>query len=97
MGHVAEDLLTYDADEVLLSAEVWMAPAPEDEALAWVRPADRADRSEGFVTYGVNRAGRSLILSTSFDRVDGRIVLGDIEESDIYPNTMLPVRRAWGA
>ena len=96
MEHLAEDILTYDADEVIVSGEVWMAPVPEDEGLAWVRPADRADRSEGFTTYGVNREGRSLTLTTSFHRVDEKTVLGDIEASDIYPNAMLPVRRAWG-
>jgi hypothetical protein len=96
MEHVAEDILTYDADEVIVSGETWHAPAPADEALAWIRPADRADRSEGFVTYGVNREGRCLTLATPFDRVDGKLVLGDIAASDVYPNALLPIRRAWG-
>ena len=86
MSHAAEDILTYDADEVIVSSEVWMAPAPEDKALAWVRPGDRADRTEGFITDGVSRQGKSLTLATPFDRIDGKIVLGEIEASDRFPN-----------
>jgi hypothetical protein len=96
MEHLAEDVVTSDADEVNVSSEIWMADAPQDEALAWVRPADRSDRTEGLVTYGVNREGETFAVVTPFDRVDGKIVLGEIEEMDgFYPNALLPIRRAW--
>lgn len=95
MEHVADDLLTYEADEVIVSGEVWMAPMDTDVERAWVRPADRKDRIEGFVTYGANQKGSSLTLTTEFDRVDGKIVMQDIQESGVYPNALLPIRRAW--
>jgi len=97
MEHVAEEVVTTDADEATVSSEIWMAEAPQDEALAWVRPSDRSDRSEGLVTYGANREGETFTLVTPFDRVDGKVVLGETEETDdIYPNALLPILRAWG-
>jgi hypothetical protein len=96
MEHLADEVVTRGADEVNVSSEIWMADAPNDEALAWVRPADRSDRIEGLATYGVNREGQAFTVVTQFDRADGRIVLGEIEEMDnIYLNALLPIRRAW--
>jgi hypothetical protein len=96
MEHVADEVVTLDADEVIVSGEIWMARAPNDEPLGLVRPGERADRTEGLTTSGVNRAGQALMLITPFGRVDDKIVLGEIGESSVYQNAMLPIRRAWG-
>ncbi len=95
MEHVAEEAVTLGADEVIVSAEVWMATARKGEPLGLVRAGDREDRTEGFMTNGVNRAGQVLVLMTPFSTAGGKTLLGDISEHNRYPNLMLPIRRAW--
>jgi hypothetical protein len=95
MEHVAEEVVTLGADEVIVSAEVWMARARKGEPLGLVRAGDREDRTEGFTTNGVSRAGQVLILITPSSTAGGKTLLGDISEHNTYPNFMLPIRRAW--
>jgi hypothetical protein len=95
MEHIADEVVTLGADEVIVSAEVWMAVAREGEPLSLVRAGDREDRMEGFATNGVNRAGQALMLITPFSTAGGKTVLGEINEDRTYPNLMLPIRRAW--
>jgi hypothetical protein len=93
MEHLADEVLRLGADEVILSAEVWMAIAREP--LGLVRAGDRENRIEGFATNGVNRAGDALMLITPFSKAGGKTALGDINEDRTYPNLMQPIRRAW--
>jgi hypothetical protein len=95
VAHAAEDVKRVDADEVVSSAEVWMAPWPGDETNEWVWPAERPDRAEGFITTGVSRTGRAYGLTSPVQRGSGNITLGEAEASDLFPNYLLPVRRAW--
>ena len=96
MAQAAQEVVAVDADEVVSSAEVWMAAAPADEANDWVWPSDRVDRTEGFITTGVTRKGQAYGLTSPVQRADGKIILGEAEASDLYPNYLLPIRRAWG-
>jgi hypothetical protein len=83
-------------DEVIVSGEVWIAEAvPDDDLLRHVRPGDREDRAEAFVTYGANRDGESLTLISEISREDGGLVFGQPEQSDVYPNALDPIRRVW--
>jgi hypothetical protein len=95
MEHLANEVVRLGADEVILSAEVWMAKEREGEPRGLVRAGDRDDRIEGFTTNGVNRAGQAIMLITPFSKAGAKTVLGDINENRTYPNLMLPIRRAW--
>jgi len=95
MEHLADEVVRLGADEVIVSAEVWTARAREGEPLGLVRAGDREDRTEGFATNGVNRAGQAIILITPFSKAGPKTVLGDTNEDRTYPNLMLPIRRAW--
>jgi hypothetical protein len=95
MEHIADEVVTLGADEVIVSAEVWMAVARKGEPLGLVRAGDRDDRTEGFTTSGVNRAGEALMLITPFSTAGGKTGLDEINEDRTYPNLMLPIRRAW--
>ena len=95
MEHLADEAMRLGADEVIFSAEIWMAAVRDGEPLGLVRAGDRDDRFEGLATSGVNRDGKSLMLITPFSKVGGKPVLGDVSEQIHYPNLMLPIRRAW--
>lgn len=95
MEPTADEVVTLGADEVIVSAEVWMAVARKGETLGLMRAGDREDRTEGFTTSGVNRAGEALMLITPFSTAGGKTVLGEINEDRTYQNLMLPIRRAW--
>lgn len=96
MEALAQDVLQRDADEVILSTEVWMAVALQaDDPQAQKRAGDRMDRSEAFVTYGVSRQGPNLTVMTPFSREGERIRLGVSHTDTTVPQALLPILRAW--
>jgi hypothetical protein len=95
MEHIADDVIASAADEVIVSGEVWMAEAGEGEEMMFDRPGDRADRTEGFVTYGANRLDEGITFLSPFARRGNAIELQDAETVDGFPNPLRPVRRSW--
>jgi hypothetical protein len=98
MAQLAQQVLARGVDEVILTGETWTAPALEPENPdSRLRAGQREDRTEGLVTYGIDRLGRTFGYASPIVRTaDGAAHLEDMEgAASIYPQTLLPVWRAW--
>jgi hypothetical protein len=96
MDKLAEMVARNNADEVILSTEVWMAIAlPEGDAQGHKRAGHRDDRTEGFVTHAVARSGDSLTLMTPFSHDGQRIVLEPVQSDPTLPLALQPILRVW--
>jgi hypothetical protein len=96
MQQLVDEVKRTGGDEVVLSAETWTALAvPEDDPRAELRAGQREDRTEAFMTTGLDRAGRTLTLISPFARRGDEIVFDDPEELEEAPQMLLPIWRAW--
>jgi hypothetical protein len=95
MDELAELVRRQQADEVIVSTEIWMALAQPGGADEQTRPVDRVDRTEAFVTQAVARSGENLTLVTPFTRDGLRIVLSAAQTSVGFPQALLPILRVW--
>ena len=95
MDELAEIVRREQADEVIVSTEIWMALAQAGGEDEQTRPVDRADRTEAFVTQAVARSGESMTLVTPFTRDGSRIALAPALTSVGVPQALLPILRVW--
>jgi hypothetical protein len=97
MDAVASEAQKLGANELILSAEAWEAPAVDrDDARANMRATERDDRTEAFLTHLVTQDGRSLTLRSRIERSDsGEVELADPEDVDDVPPLMRPLLEAW--
>lgn len=97
MENLARSVLSSGADELVFLTEAWTAPAvPPDDPRARLRAGQRADRGEAFMTHGLTRDGRYMVLESSFSR-DGRTVVFDDPDETVEatPQFLFPIMRAW--
>jgi hypothetical protein len=93
---IANDVLAWGADEVILQSETWIALLlPENDPQAPLRAGDRTDRGEAFVTEGVSRRNGPLTLITLVERHGRRLFLSPAQRDTTMPQILLPIRRAW--
>ena len=97
MDAVASEARRLGANELILSAEAWEAPAVDrDDARAGMRATEREDRTEAFLTHVITRDGRSLTVRSGIQRSDrGEVKLEDPEDVDGVPPLMDPLLDAW--
>ena len=98
LEQLAARVAATDADEVVHSYEVWIAPlVGSDDPLSGLRAGQRADRAEAVVTYGMARNGDEVQVTSFATREADRVVLADVVQGEPVLSQMYhPVRRVWG-
>jgi hypothetical protein len=99
MERLALDADLAGASALIFSTEIWEAPAvAADDPRAELRPSEREDRTEAFVTYAIERGQPCHIWSTRFNRVDGEIEFERTrQETADQPLFLEPLMRVWSA
>jgi hypothetical protein len=97
MQRVAAEADRLGADEIIFIAEAWEAPAVEpDDARAELRPGEREDRTEVFVTYALRKGGPCHIWRTRFEHAKDGVKLDETETEEMPPpNFLQPLVRVW--
>ena len=83
MDHLASQANELGADGIIFSTEAWEAPiVDEQDDRAQLRPGERKDREEAFVTYGLTRGGPCRIWHSGMNRSNGELVLDELRASE---------------
>jgi len=94
---VAAEADRLGADAIAFTTEAWEAgQVAGDDPRTELRPGEREDREELFVTYALRRGADCRIWTSRVSRVDGTVTLGRTEaSSEVVPNFLLPIVRMW--
>lgn len=95
---VAEEVEHLGANEIIFTTEAWEATVVgEDDSRAQLRPGERDDRVESFLTYALRRGESLRIWRTVICRSrSGEVELEDpAETTDPEAGFLLPIIRIW--
>ena len=95
--NIAEEAEHLGANEIIFMTEAWEARAVDpDDPRAELRPAERDDRIELFLTYALRREEKVRVWRTKVHRAEsGEIELGDVTISETDPGFLSPIMRVW--
>lgn len=92
--HIAKQVDLYHADAIVLTSEIWIAPA--DPQTPQRRASESPQRREGLQTAMLCEDGTELTVVTLFEKHDGKISLDEAVESSNHRLYFLdPVREVW--
>ena len=103
MEEVAQKVNELGVEEILFATEAWGAPALEPgDPRAELRAAERDDRHEAFLTFGLRRDGRCQEWRSNMSRTDsGELELAAMQAREIEPppffNPILTVWEEWAS
>lgn len=82
MERVATHADEISADGIIFSSEIWEAPVVDaDDERAVLRPHERSDREEAFVTYAFKRGAPCRVWHSLFTRSGSTIHLADVKST----------------
>lgn len=97
IDRVAAQVTELGAEDVIVACELWEAPAvPPDDPRAAMRPQERDDHGESFVTCLLRRHGEPRMWRSPIIRAEGVLTLGDTEGlAGDAPGFLAPIIDAW--
>lgn len=91
---IASEVKRIRASSMICISEVWTATLTSGDRFQ--HAAESPNRKEALNLISASEDGRGLVLSAPFERINGKIVIGQTNESDLAGvNAIAPILAAW--